>query len=123
MKTGQKAGGASEPRVNFALWGSALCADDDFHSRVPYVRYSFGATNTYPNMAFQLGSSAGRWKQRSGLPIVSAAYGSGAKEQEEPRLQQRMARMRRRLVVVSEKGGAGKSTAAANPAGSQDLSR
>jgi ATP-binding protein involved in chromosome partitioning len=36
------------------------------------------------------------------------------KEQEERRLRQRMAQVRRRLVVVSGKGGVGKSTAAAN---------
>jgi len=42
------------------------------------------------------------------------AIGSGAKEQEQHRLRQRMARIRRRLVVVSGKGGVGKSTAAAN---------
>lgn len=40
--------------------------------------------------------------------------GSGPKEQEEQRLHERMARVRRRLVVVSGKGGVGKSTAAAN---------
>lgn len=39
---------------------------------------------------------------------------SGPKEQEERRLRERMARIRRRLVVVSGKGGVGKSTAAAN---------
>jgi len=45
-------------------------------------------------------------------PLVT--IGSDAKEQEEQRLRQRMARIRRRLVVVSGKGGVGKSTAAAN---------
>ena len=45
-------------------------------------------------------------------PLVT--IGSGAQEQEDYRLQQRMARIRRRLVVVSGKGGVGKSTAAAN---------
>ena len=45
-------------------------------------------------------------------PLVT--IGSDAKEQEERRLQHRMARIRRRLVVVSGKGGVGKSTAAAN---------
>jgi len=40
--------------------------------------------------------------------------GSDPKEQEDRRLRERMARIRRRLVVVSGKGGAGKSTAAAN---------
>ena len=39
---------------------------------------------------------------------------SGAKEDEDRRLRERMARIRRRLVVVSGKGGVGKSTAAAN---------
>jgi Mrp family chromosome partitioning ATPase len=42
------------------------------------------------------------------------AIGSEPEEQEEHRLRQRMARIRRRLVVVSGKGGVGKSTAAAN---------
>jgi Mrp family chromosome partitioning ATPase len=45
-------------------------------------------------------------------PLVT--IGSGAKGQEEHRLRQNMARIRRRLVVVSGKGGVGKSTAAAN---------
>ena len=45
-------------------------------------------------------------------PLVT--IGSGAQEQEDYRLQQRMARIRRRLVVLSGKGGVGKSTAAAN---------
>jgi ATP-binding protein involved in chromosome partitioning len=45
-------------------------------------------------------------------PLVT--IGSDAKEQEEHRLRQRMAHIRRRLVVVSGKGGVGKSTAAAN---------
>ena len=40
--------------------------------------------------------------------------GSDPKQQEDRRLQERMARIRRRLVVVSGKGGVGKSTAAAN---------
>ena len=40
--------------------------------------------------------------------------GSDPKEQEDRRLRERMARIRRRLVVVSGKGGVGKSTAAAN---------
>jgi ATP-binding protein involved in chromosome partitioning len=40
--------------------------------------------------------------------------GSDAKGQEEHRLRQRMEHIRRRLVVVSGKGGVGKSTAAAN---------
>jgi ATP-binding protein involved in chromosome partitioning len=40
--------------------------------------------------------------------------GSDPKKQEERRLQERMARIRRRLVVLSGKGGVGKSTAAAN---------
>jgi Mrp family chromosome partitioning ATPase len=44
-------------------------------------------------------------------PLVT--IGSDAKE-EEHRLRQRIARIRRRLVVVSGKGGVGKSTAAAN---------
>jgi len=42
------------------------------------------------------------------------AIGSDSKEQEEHRLRERMARIRRRLVVLSGKGGVGKSTAAAN---------
>ena len=42
------------------------------------------------------------------------SIGSDPKEQEEHRLQERMARVGRRLVVVSGKGGVGKSTAAAN---------
>ncbi len=42
------------------------------------------------------------------------SIGSDPKEQEERRLRERMARIRRRLVVVSGKGGVGKSTAAAN---------
>ena len=45
-------------------------------------------------------------------PLVT--IGGDAKEQEEQRLRQRMAQIRRRLVVVSGKGGVGKSTAAAN---------
>ncbi len=40
--------------------------------------------------------------------------GSNPKEQDDHRLRDRMARIRRRLVVVSGKGGVGKSTAAAN---------
>jgi Mrp family chromosome partitioning ATPase len=40
--------------------------------------------------------------------------GSDPNEQEDRRLRERMARIRRRLVVVSGKGGVGKSTAAAN---------
>lgn len=42
------------------------------------------------------------------------SIGSDPKEQEEQRLRERMARVGRRLVVVSGKGGVGKSTAAAN---------
>jgi ATP-binding protein involved in chromosome partitioning len=42
------------------------------------------------------------------------AIGSKPEDQEEHRLLERMARIRRRLVVVSGKGGVGKSTAAAN---------
>jgi Mrp family chromosome partitioning ATPase len=45
-------------------------------------------------------------------PLVT--IDSESKEQEERRLRQRMAQIRRRLVVVSGKGGVGKSTAAAN---------
>ena len=45
-------------------------------------------------------------------PLVT--IGPDAKDEEEHRLRQRMARIRRRLVVVSGKGGVGKSTAAAN---------
>jgi Mrp family chromosome partitioning ATPase len=45
-------------------------------------------------------------------PLVT--IGPNAKDEEEHRLRQRMARIRRRLVVVSGKGGVGKSTAAAN---------
>lgn len=45
-------------------------------------------------------------------PLVK--IGSDSKEQEERRLRQRMARIRRRLVVASGKGGVGKSTVAAN---------
>ena len=45
-------------------------------------------------------------------PLVT--IGSDAKDQEEHRLRRRMARIRRRLVVMSGKGGVGKSTAAAN---------
>lgn len=45
-------------------------------------------------------------------PLVT--IGGDAKEQEEQRLRQRMAQIRRRLVVVSGKGGVGKSTAAVN---------
>jgi Mrp family chromosome partitioning ATPase len=45
-------------------------------------------------------------------PLVT--IGPDAKDEEEQRLRQRMARIRRRLVVVSGKGGVGKSTAAAN---------
>ena len=40
--------------------------------------------------------------------------GSDPREQEDRRLRDRMSRIRRRLVVVSGKGGVGKSTAAAN---------
>ncbi len=42
------------------------------------------------------------------------AIGSEPKESEEQRLWQRMSQIRRRLVVVSGKGGVGKSTAAAS---------
>jgi Mrp family chromosome partitioning ATPase len=45
-------------------------------------------------------------------PLVT--IGPDAKDEEEHRLRQRMARIRRRLVIVSGKGGVGKSTAAAN---------
>jgi Mrp family chromosome partitioning ATPase len=45
-------------------------------------------------------------------PLVT--IGADAMEQEEHRLRERMARIGRRLVVVSGKGGVGKSTAAAN---------
>ena len=47
-------------------------------------------------------------------PEDLVTIGSGAEEQEDRRLRERMARIRRRLVVVSGKGGVGKSTAAAN---------
>lgn len=49
------------------------------------------------------------------------AIGSEPKKTEEQRLGERMARVRRRLVVVSGKGGVGKSTAVANLAVSLSL--
>jgi ATP-binding protein involved in chromosome partitioning len=45
---------------------------------------------------------------------TSFPIGSDPKEEEKRRLRERMARIRRRLLVVSGKGGVGKSTAAAN---------
>jgi Mrp family chromosome partitioning ATPase len=47
-------------------------------------------------------------------PEKLVTLGTDPKEQEEQRLHERMAQIRRRLVVVSGKGGVGKSTAAAN---------
>jgi ATP-binding protein involved in chromosome partitioning len=79
-----------------------------------------GATNTYTRVRLGwLSSERAKAGPAENEPDMSqhedmVTIGSDPKEQEDRRLRERMARIRRRLVVVSGKGGVGKSTAAAN---------
>ena len=83
-------------------------AENDF-LRDNFVRYSIDAINTYTTLPASCGQR-GHVRDHEHLVTI----GSDRTEPIEQRLQQRMARIRRRLVVVSGKGGVGKSTAAAN---------